>query len=96
MLKNKAHNPGGEYMNISSVIVHTYPQEMSELQQQLESLPGVDVHAAMDDGRIIITIEDTPESVPAKVLMNVQNLQGVLSAAMVYNYCDDQSLPTQE
>ncbi len=83
-------------MNISSIIVHAYPQEADVLQKKLEDLPGVDVHAAMDDGRIIITIEDTPENVPAKVLMKVQNLQGVLSAAMVYNYCDEQLLPTHE
>ena len=83
-------------MNISSIIVHAYPQEADVLQKKLADLPGVDVHAAMDDGRIIITIEDTPENVPAKVLMSVQNLQGVLSAALVYKYCDEQLLPKHE
>ncbi len=77
-------------MNISSIIVHTYPQESDAMQVRLADLPGVDVHAATDDGKIIITIEDTPEEgAPAKTLMNVQNMQGVLSAAMVYNYCDE-------
>jgi nitrate reductase NapD len=83
-------------MNISSIVVHTHPQESSALQGRLAGLPGVDIHAATDDGRIIITIEDTPTSAPSETLMNVQNMQGVLSAAMVYNYSDEQLTPTQE
>lgn len=83
-------------MNISSIVVHAYPQESFALQGRLAALPGVDVHAATDDGRIIITIEDTPTTVPSETLMNVQNMRGVLSAAMVYNYSDEQFSPTQE
>lgn len=83
-------------MNISSIVVHTYPRESSALQGRLAVLPGVDIHAATDDGRIIITIEDTPTSAPSETLMNVQNMQGVLSAAMVYNYSDEQLTPPQE
>lgn len=83
-------------MNISSIIVHTYPQEKEVMQAKLAEMPGVDVHAAMDDGRIIITVEDTPVSVPSDTLMEVQNMKGVVSAAMVYNYSDELLTATQE
>ena len=83
-------------MNISSIVIQTHPQDSGALQGKLADLPGVDVLAAMDDGKIIITIEDTPENVPSETLMNVQNMQGVLSAAMVYNYCDELLTPTQK
>lgn len=83
-------------MNISSIVVHTYSQERKEMQEKLADLPGVDVHATMDDGRIIITVEDTPESVPSDILMEVQNMKGVLSAAMVYNYSDELLTQIQE
>lgn len=76
-------------MNISSIVVQTRPHESETLLNRLAELPGVDVHAANDKGRIVITIEDTPENVPADTLMNVQNMQGVLSASLIYNYCDD-------
>lgn len=78
-------------MNISSIIIHTRPQDSSRLLGKLADMPGVDVHAALDDGRIVITVEDTPENVPAETLMQVQNMQGVLNAALVYNYCDEQT-----
>ena len=76
-------------MNISSIIVQTYPERSAALQGELAVLPGVEVHAAKEDGTIIITVEDTPEQQPAKTVMGVQNMQGVLSASMVYNYCDE-------
>lgn len=77
-------------MNISSIIVQTRPENADVLQGKLVNLPGVDVHGANVDGRIVITIEDTPDSYPADILMNVQNMQGVLSASLIYNYCDDE------
>jgi len=76
-------------MNISSIVIHSHPQESLDVQVKLADTQGVDVHAAMDDGRIIITIEDTPTNAPSETLMNIQNMKGVLNAALVYNYCDD-------
>ena len=76
-------------MNISSIVIHSRPQESSRLLGELAQLPGVEVYAALADGRIVITVEDTHENRPAETLMNVQNMWGVLNAALIYNYCDD-------
>ncbi|MBW2485288.1 MAG: chaperone NapD [Deltaproteobacteria bacterium] len=76
-------------MNISSIVVHTRPQDTSALQGELADMSGVDVHGVNEDGRIVITIEDTPDNSPSDTLMNVQNMKGVLSASLIYNYCDD-------
>jgi len=76
-------------MNISGIVVHARPGDSAGLADSLQRMPGVDVHTVTDDGRIVITVEDTPENEPPDTLMNVQNLPGVLSAAMVYNYCDE-------
>ena len=77
-------------MNISSLVVHTHPQNADVLQGELANLPGVDIHGANEAGRIVITIEDTSDNSPADTIMNVQNMQGVLSASLIYNYCDDE------
>ena len=79
-------------MNISSIVVHARQQNAAGLQAELAKLSGVDVYGANEDGRIVITIEDTPDTSPADTLMNVQNMQGVLSASLIYNYCDDELL----
>lgn len=76
-------------MNISGVIVQTRPEQAAALRQRLAGLSGVEVHAATEEGGIVITVEDTAENAPADILMQVQNLPGVLSASLIYNYCDE-------
>jgi nitrate reductase NapD len=76
-------------MNISGIVVHALPESTQALREQMAALAGVEVHATQDDGRIVITIEDTPDAVPSDTIMQVQLLPGVLSAAMIYNYCDE-------
>jgi len=76
-------------MNISGAVVHARPENSAAVQSRLNALAGVDIHAVQDDGRMVITIEDTPEAAPSDTLMQVQLLPGVLGAAMIYNYCDE-------
>jgi nitrate reductase NapD len=77
-------------MNISSIVVQVHPESLAVLQGELAVLPGVDIHGVNDEGRIVITIEDTADNSPAGTLMDVQNMLGVLSASLIYNYCDDE------
>ncbi len=76
-------------MNISGIVVQTPPERSEALQEQLAALSGVDVHAVNPEGSIVITVEDTPDNKPSDTLMEVQKMQGVLSASLIYNYCDD-------
>ncbi|WP_417912589.1 chaperone NapD [Candidatus Electronema sp. TJ] len=76
-------------MNISSFVVHARPENMEALHRQMAALAGVEVHTTQDDGRMVVTIEDTPDSAPADTIMQVQLLPGVLTATMIYNYCDE-------
>jgi len=77
-------------MNISGIVVQTHPENLAVLQAQIATLAGVEVHATQEDGKMVITVEDTPAAVPADTLMQVQNLPGVLSASLIYNYCDEE------
>ena len=77
-------------MNISGIAIYASPDNVAALQTQLTELSGVEIHAAEEDGRMVVTIEDTPDNVPSDILMDVQNMQGVLSASLIYNYCDDE------
>ncbi len=76
-------------MNISSIVVHSRPEDVAALRRQVAALAGVEVHVAQPDGRMIITVEDTPDTTPSETIMKVQLLPGVLNAAMIYNYCDE-------
>lgn len=77
-------------MNISGIVVQAFPDNFQAVQQRLQTLSGVEIHAVNKDGSsLVITLEDTPENVPSDVMMDVQKTQGVLAASLIYNYCDE-------
>ena len=73
-------------MNIAGVIVYANPHVNSELQEQLAGLPGVEVHAVNEEGKMVVTIEDQFEKGLADTVMQLQLFDGVLSASMVYHH----------
>ena len=44
-------------MNISGVVVRTFPRNIDNVWQTLEQFEGVEVHGANEDGRLVVTIE---------------------------------------
>ena len=76
-------------MNISSVVLHSNPRKRARVRAALAQLPGVEIHADPDDGRFILTIEDTSGSAPESIFVQLQQIDGVLNASLVYQYCDD-------
>jgi nitrate reductase NapD len=77
-------------MNISSVIVRTRPGLISRVRDALAQIPGVEVHRSTPDGRLIVTIEDCPAGSTADAFIKLHNLDGVIGASLVYQYCDDE------
>ncbi len=72
-------------MNVAGVLVHATPAKLVELRRALAALPGVELHAATDDGRLVLTVEDAAVSAGDTVLA-LHRLDGVLSAALVYHH----------
>ena len=73
-------------MNIAGVIVYANPHVNPGLQEQLEDLPGVEVHAVNEEGKMVVTVEDQYEKGLADTVMQLQQFAGVLSASMVYHH----------
>lgn len=83
-----------ESISISSVLVNARPDLLNKAQAVLAALPGVEVHAVTEDGRLIVTIEaDSAQSV-AEMFAVIGRQPGVLSASMVYHQYE--SNPDQE
>lgn len=72
-------------MNISSIIVHAKPTRISSVRGGLEQIPGVEIHAASDDGKLVVTIETGTDGETAGTFQRINALDGVMSAAMVYH-----------
>jgi len=81
-------------MNISSAIVHARPGDVAVVQAGLAALAGVEVHAVSPEGKLIVTIETEDEGSNAAIYQRIGQLDGVMSAAMVYHQTE--SDPDQE
>ena len=72
-------------MNISSIIVHAKPDALSSVRGSLEQIPGVEIHAATDDGKLVVTIETDTDGETAGTFDRINTMDGVMSAAMVFH-----------
>ncbi|MGD8854267.1 MAG: chaperone NapD [Gammaproteobacteria bacterium] len=59
------------------------------MTRALSRLAGVEVHGANDDGRMVVTIERETGREVADLLAQMQDVQGVLSASMIYHQYED-------
>ncbi len=75
-------------MNISGVLVHVNPEKLDKASEQLLTIPGVEIHATTDDGRLIVTIEDDNNMIVDTVI-NLHQFDGIISAVMVYQYSNN-------
>jgi len=76
-------------MNISGVVVRTFPQDIECVSQSLSQMDGVEVHGASNDGRLVVTVEQPGENLTVDILMEMQGLPGVLSASMIYHQFEE-------
>lgn len=75
--------------NICSALVHAKQDQIETVKKELEQQSGVEVHAITEDGRLIVTIEDELRKVVGERIMGFYNIEGVLSASMIYQYSDN-------
>ncbi len=52
-------------------------------------MPGVEVHAGADIGKLVVTIEDTPLSQAADTIGELNQVPGVINATLIYHYGGD-------
>lgn len=85
-------------MNIASVVIRALPGALTEVEQQLAGMSGVEVHARSDDGRLVVTIEAEDKGHVGDTVVQLHALDGVLTAAMIYeqSFVDDSETESDE
>ncbi|MGL4995284.1 MAG: chaperone NapD [Deefgea sp.] len=81
-------------MNIFSLVIRAVPGFLEDVKSNLLAIPGVELHIE-HEGKLIITIEDVPGLRGSELLKQIQEIPQVASATLAYEYCDDDTLPTQ-
>lgn len=78
-------------MNLASLVVHVRPEQSDSIAARLAELPGVEIHATTADGRLVVTVDHDDSQVAAETLTAIHETRGVISAAITFQYGDDES-----
>jgi nitrate reductase NapD len=77
-------------MDLCSVVVHARTERLSDVRSALETLEGVEIHAAEPDGRLVVTVESEEAASFGDTVLTLQNVDGVLNANLVYHFHEEE------
>lgn len=76
-------------ISIAGVLVHASPERLGAVQMQLSQLPGVEIHAVTPEGKLVVTVDESDERMTGESVMRLYEVDGVLSAAMIYHHFEN-------
>lgn len=77
-------------MNISGILVQTKPEFTEVVVQAIKKTNQCDYHMHDEKGRIVVTIEGEGVSEEIAKLNELQKIEHVISADMMYAYSEDE------
>lgn len=83
-------------VNICGVLIQARPEKCETVGAALAAFDGLEVHHRENDGRIVVTIEDTENNYASKTLTDIHKIEGVIAASLVYHQYDTEPLPKEE
>jgi nitrate reductase NapD len=83
-------------LHIASLVVHAAPRRLDRVAEVVAALPGALVHASSVDGKLVVTLEEGSADAMAQVVLSIQRIDGVLSAALVYQCADSLDAMNEE
>jgi nitrate reductase NapD len=85
-----------EELHIASLVVHAAPARMEDISRFIASIPGARVHASSPAGKLVVTLEAASGDEILAAVGQIQRADGVLSAALVYQYADSREAMMEE
>ncbi len=76
-------------MNICGCLVHVAPTYTESAQSAITGFDGVEIHAASEDGRFVVVVEDTPDRLASETIMDLHQIPGVVSLTLTYHHFED-------
>lgn len=77
-----------EELHIASLVVHAALSRLDDVAEEISSLPGACVHGKSEVGKLVVTFESGSAEGITGLMSTVQRMDGVLSAALVYQFAD--------
>ncbi|CUH99184.1 chaperone NapD [Leisingera aquaemixtae] len=84
-------------VHISSLLVRSNPARMAAVLDTIKAMPNAEISQTDPSGKIVVLFEADSDRAIGDALAEIQLLDGVASAALVFHQtCDAQELALQE
>ena len=80
--------PMPQEVHISSLVVHATPAHLQRVEEAVVLMPGARVHGRSPNGKLVVTLDAGSADEMLSKVNQIQRTEGVLSAALVYQYAD--------
>ena len=75
-------------VHISSLVVHATPAHLQRVEEAVVLMPGARVHGRSPSGKLVVTLDAGSADEMLARVNQIQRTEGVLSAALVYQFAD--------
>lgn len=75
-------------LNICGCLVHSAPERTDSVITAINACAGAEVHAH-ENGRIVVTVEDTADQRASDQIMAMHQIPGVLTVTLTYHHFED-------
>lgn len=76
-------------MTICSLVVQAKPEHLETVNETLNTMKGVEIHAQNDFGKLVISIDHPSREYCSKAMTEMTHINGVMSTSLVYEYQED-------
>jgi len=72
-------------VHISSMVVHARPEYLADVKNNIEQLPGAEIHGESDNGKLVVVVETESQGYITDIIEKINNFEHVLNTALVYH-----------
>ncbi len=72
-------------LHIASLLVHCRPELLEAVKRNLVLLPRTELHQESAAGKVVVVLEAEDESLILDTISHIQQIPGVLNAALIYH-----------
>lgn len=72
-------------LHIASLLVHCRPELLDAAKRNIALLPGTELHQESAAGKLVVVLEAEREREVLDTISHIQQIPGVLNAALIYH-----------
>lgn len=82
--------------HIAGIMVFAHPASLERVRNAIDSMTGTEIHAVSGAGKLVVTVEAPTSQAIVAQLMCLHQLEGVISATLVYQHNEDAAAMYEE